>query len=104
MEPLGCLGYHDVSELLGVLVVQVSVLKNVLSGWFNVRDDFWVVQVAKKLSQLVFVPSMAIFQDDRIAVFGVWDRQSFPMRKTCAPFGAEAGADGVWSGPDYLAV
>ncbi len=69
VEPLGCLGYHDVSELLGVLVVQVSVLKNVLSGRFNVRDDFWVVQVAKKPSQLVFVPSMAISQEDRMGIF-----------------------------------
>ena len=64
----------------------------------------WVVQVAKKPSQLVFVPSIAISQHDRIAVFGVWDRQSFPMRKTCAPFGTEAGGDDVGSGPDYLAV
>ena len=35
---------------------------------------------------------------------GVSDRQSFPTRKTFAPFGAEAGGDGVGSGPDYLAV
>ena len=40
VEPLGCLGYHDVSELLGVLVVQVSVLKNALSGRFDAWDDF----------------------------------------------------------------
>ena len=45
---------------------------------------------------------MAIFQDDRIAVLGVSDRQSFPTRKMFAPFGAEAGGDGVGSGPDYL--
>ena len=56
----------------------VSVLKNVLSGRFNARDDFWVVQVPKKPSQLVFVPSMAISQEDRIAVFrcrGRWRRR-----------------------------
>ena len=52
------------------MMARFSVLKNVLSGRFNARDDFWVVQVAKKPSQLVFVPSMAIFQDDRMAVFG----------------------------------
>ena len=60
----------------------------------------WVVQVAKKPSQLVFVPSMAISQQYRMGIF-VLNRQSFPTRKTCAPFGAEAGGDGVWSGPDY---
>ena len=30
---------------------------------------FWVVQVAKKPSQLVFVPSMAISQEDRMGIF-----------------------------------
>ena len=44
------------------MTARFSVLKNVLSGRFNARDDFWVVQVAKKPSQLVFVPSMAISQ------------------------------------------
>ena len=60
------------------MTARFSVLKNVLSGRFNARDDFWVVQVAKKPSQLVFVPSMAISQQDRMAVFGVSDRGSFP--------------------------
>ena len=50
------------------MTARFSVLKNVLSGRFNARDDFWVVQVAKKPSQFVFVPSMAISQQDRIAV------------------------------------
>ena len=30
------------------VTARFSVLKNVLSGRFNARDDFWVVQVAKK--------------------------------------------------------
>ena len=34
----------------------------------------------------------------------VLNRLSFPTRKTGAPFGAEAGGDGVGSGPDYLTV
>ena len=68
------------------MTARFSVLKNVLSGRFNARDDFWVVQVAKKPSQLVFVPSMAIFQDDRIAVFGVSDRGSFPREMGCIPY------------------
>ena len=57
----------------------------------------------KSLSQLVFVSSMAISQEDRMGIF-VLNRLSFPTRKTCAPFGAEARGDGVGSGPDYLAV
>ena len=57
------------SFLLQPMTARFSVLKNVLSGRFNARDDFWVVQVAKKPSQLVFVPSMAISQHDRIPVF-----------------------------------
>ena len=61
---------------------------------------FWVVQVGKKPSQLVFIPSMAISQEDRMGIF-VLNRLSFPTRKTSAPFGAEAGGDGVGSGPDY---
>ncbi len=41
-----------------------------LSGQFNARDDSpLVVQVAKKPSQLVFVPSMAISQEDRMGIF-----------------------------------
>ena len=76
---------------------------DVLSGRFNAWDDFWVVQVGKKPSQLVFIPSMAISQEDRMGIF-VLNRLSFPTRKTCGPFGAEAGGDGVGSGPDYLAV
>ena len=52
------------------MTARFSVLKNVLSGRFNARDDFlWVVEVAKKPSQLVFVPSMAISQQDRMASF-----------------------------------
>ena len=51
------------------MTARFSVLKNVPSGQFNARDDFWVVQVPKTLSQRVFVSSMAISQDDRIAVF-----------------------------------
>ena len=57
----------------------------------------------KSVSQRVFVPSMAISQEYRMGIF-VLNRQSFPTRKTFAPFGAEAGGDGVGSGPDYLAV
>ena len=68
------------------MTARFSVPKNVLSGRFNARDDFWGVQVAKKPSQLVFVPSMAIFQDDRIAVFGVSDRGSFPREMGCIPY------------------
>ena len=68
------------------MTARFSVLKNVFSGQFNARDDFWVVQVAKKPSQLVFVPSIAIFQDDRIAVFGVSDRGSFPREMGCIPY------------------
>ena len=55
------------SFLLEPMTARFSVLKNVLSGRFNARDDFWVVQVAKKPSQLVFVPSIAISQHDQIA-------------------------------------
>ena len=51
------------------MTARFSVLKNVLSGRFNAWDDFWVVQVAKKPSQLVFVPSMAISQEDRMGIF-----------------------------------
>jgi hypothetical protein len=43
---------------------------------------------------------MAISQADRMGIF-VLNCLSFPERKTSAPFGAEAGGDGVWSGPDY---
>ena len=57
------------SFLLKPMTARFSVLKNVLSGRFNARDDFWVVQVAKKPSQLVFVPSMAISQEDRMGIF-----------------------------------
>ena len=82
------------------MTARFLVLKNVLSGRFNARDDSWIVQVLKSPSQRVFVSSMAISQEDRMGIF-VLNRQSFPTRKTCAPFGAEAGGDGVWSGPDY---
>ena len=57
------------SFLLSPMTARFSVLKNVLSGRFNARDDFWVVEVAKKPSQLVFVPSMAISQEDRMGIF-----------------------------------
>ena len=49
-------------------------------------------------------PLWRFFRTIGYPFFGVSDRQSFPTRKTCAPFGAEAGGDGVGSGPDYLAV
>ena len=55
--------------MLKPVTARFAVLKNVLSGLFNARDDFWVVQVAKKPSQLVFVPSMAISQEDRMGIF-----------------------------------
>ena len=51
------------------MTARFSVLKNALSGRFNARDDFWAVQVAKKPSQLAFVPSMAISQEDRMGIF-----------------------------------
>ena len=53
------------------MTARFSVLKNVLSGRFNARDDFWVVQVAKKPSQLVSVPSMAISKEDRMGIFAL---------------------------------
>ena len=74
-------GSRPVSELqttsprsfwLKPMTARFSVLKNVLSGRFNARDDFWVVQVPKKPSQLVFVPSMAISQQYLMANFGSW--------------------------------
>ena len=34
----------------------------------------------------------------------VLNRQSFPTQKTCAPFGAEAGGDGVGSGDLVVAA
>ena len=68
------------SFLLKPMTALFLVLKNVLSGRFNARDDFWVVQVAKKPSQLVFVSSMAISQDDPMAVFGASGRRSFPTQ------------------------
>ena len=63
------------SFFLKPMTDRFSVLKNVLSGRFNARDDFWVVQVAKKPSQLVSVPTMAISQEDRMGIF-VLNRQS----------------------------
>ena len=51
------------------MTARFSVLKNVLSGRFNARDELWVVEVAKKPSQLVFVPSMAISQQYRMGIF-----------------------------------
>ena len=69
------------SFLLKPMTARFSVLKNVLSGRFNARDDFWVVQVAKKPSQLVFVPSMAISQEDRMASFWFLGRGSLGHEK-----------------------
>ena len=62
------------------MTARFSVLKNVLSGRFNARDDFWVVQVAKKPSQLVFVPSMAISQQDRMPSFWFLGRGGFAQK------------------------
>ena len=60
------------------MTARFSVLKNVLSGRFNARDDFWVVQVAKMPSQLVFVPSMAISQQYLMASFWFLGRGKVP--------------------------
>ena len=38
-------------------------------GRFRASDDLSVVHVLKSLSQRVFVPSMAISQEDRMGIF-----------------------------------
>ena len=42
--------------------------------------SFWVVQVGKKPSQLVFVPFMAISQEDRMASFWFLGRGGFAQK------------------------
>ena len=68
------------SFLLKPMTARFSVLKNVLSGRFNARDDFWVVQVAKKPSQLVFAPSMAISQRYLMPSFWFLGRGGFAQK------------------------
>ena len=45
------------------------VLNNALSGRFSASDDFCVARCPLSPSQLAFVSSMAISQDDRIPSF-----------------------------------
>ena len=54
--------------------------ENVLSGRFNARDDFWVVQGLKSPSQLVFVPSMAISQQYLMPSFWFLGRGVFAQK------------------------
>ena len=56
------------SFLLKPMTARFSVLENVFSGRFNAWDDFWVVQVAKKPSQLVFVSSDEAFHQMTLPV------------------------------------
>ena len=68
------------SFLLSPMTARFSVLKNVLSGRFNARADFCVARCPLSPSQLVFVPSMAISQDDRMPSFWFLSRGGFAQK------------------------
>ena len=79
-RPLGRISCHRgtvCSLLLGASLVS---RENGFSGRFRASDDSSVVQGLKSPSQLVFVSSIAISQDDRIAGFGASGRRSFPTQ------------------------
>ena len=57
------------SFLLKPMTARFSVLKHALSGQFSASDDFCVARCPLSPSQLVFVPSMAISQEDRMGIF-----------------------------------
>ena len=68
--------------------------ENGFSGRFRASDDSESSKLLKSPSQLVFVSSMAISQEDRMAVFGASDRRSvgtgywIPLREVQGLYGA----------------
>ena len=74
-QTLGCVVKEP--STLGTFV---SVLKNALSGRFSASDDFCVARCPLSPPQLVFVPSMAISQEDRMPSFWFLGRGGFAQK------------------------